>query len=103
MERWPATTAAATAAGLALLLAAGCTPSTGPEASPTNTGDRAFTDRPTSPEPALAPARPLGPPPAATRTPSPPEATLMTGATGQKTSSVKTGEVSGTSASSVGR
>ena len=58
MPRWSATTAAM----CALLLAAGCTPSAGPDASPTNT-DRAFTDRPTSPEPTQAPARPLGPPP----------------------------------------
>ena len=59
MERWPATTAAL----CALLFAAGCTSSTGPDAGPTNTGDRAFTDRPASPEPASAPARNLGPPP----------------------------------------
>lgn len=59
MERWPATAAAL----CALLLTAGCTPSTGPDAGPTSTGDRAFTDRPTSPEPKSAPARNLGPPP----------------------------------------
>jgi len=59
MERWPATTAAL----CALLFAVGCTASTGPDAGPTSTGDRAFTDRPTSPEPVSAPARNLGPPP----------------------------------------